>query len=84
MHFTHTPPSKQDILKQAVASELTDATWELDPVSLARALSSKTRKSGLRPLTIDDIDDIGNYDIEIDRFDGVLSKAMKASKHRHL
>jgi hypothetical protein len=83
-HFTHTPSSKQDTLKETISSELADATWELDPVTLARALSSKTRKGGVDPLNIDDIDDFENYDIEIDKLDGILGKAANALKGQTL
>jgi hypothetical protein len=84
-HVTHTPPSKQNILKQTVVSELADATWERDPVT-RRALSSKTRKGGLHPLpvTIYKIDDFINCDVEIDTLDQLLSKAIKALKHEAL
>jgi hypothetical protein len=47
-------------------------------VTLARALSSKTRKRGVDPLNIDDIDDFENYDIEIDKLDALLDKAANA------
>src|ERR1700733_15503249 len=83
-HFTHTPASKQDDMIDSIFSELKDATWELDPVTLARALSSKTRKAGLHPLTIDEIDDLANYDIAIDELEGSLGKASKAFKHEAL
>ena len=77
---------KQDILKQSVAIELSDATcqWELDPVTLTCTLSSKTRKGGLSPLTIHNVNDFGNYDIEIDKLDGLLSKATNALTHETL
>ena len=63
-----------------ITNELADATWELDPVTLARALSSKTRKAGVPPLTIDKIDDLENYDIEIDQLGGLLDEAVQALK----
>ena len=80
-HFEDIPAPKQDILKQKIANELADATWELDPVTLARALSSKTRKAGVPHLTIDKIDDLENYDIEIDQLGGLLDDAVQALKH---
>jgi len=84
MHFTHMPASKQDDMIDSIFSELKDATWELDPVTLTRALSSKMCKAGLHPLTIDEIDDLANYVIAIDKLEGSLGKASKAFKHEDL
>ena len=47
-------------------------------VTHARALSWKTCKGGLHPLIIDEIDHLANYDIEIDKLDGLLRKVTKA------
>jgi len=77
-HFTPTPPIKQDRLKQVVADELADATWHMDPVTLARALSRKTRRADVPPLTIDGVDNFDHYDIEIDQLDELLDNAVKA------
>lgn len=79
-HFGGTSSSKQDDLKRTIANELADAIWELDPVTLARALSSKTRKAGVPHLTIDGVDDLENYDIEIDQLEEPLDKAVQALK----
>jgi hypothetical protein len=55
-------------------SELEDATWELDPKILARALSAKTRTAKAPLLTVDaDFQDqLTHYNIEIDDLDQVL------------
>jgi hypothetical protein len=53
-------------------------------VSLSRALSSKTRKSGLPHLTIEKIDHLDNYDVEIDKLDRPLEKAFGAWNHEDL
>jgi hypothetical protein len=39
---------------------------------------------GLHPLTIDELDDFGNYDIEIDKLGGLLTEAVKSFNHEHL
>jgi hypothetical protein len=80
-HFGHTPPTKQDTLKRTVASELADATWQLDPVTLARALSSKTRKVDVPSLTITEVDELENYSIKIDQLEGLLDDAVKALEY---
>jgi hypothetical protein len=76
--FKHTPPCTQSILKQRIAHELADATWELPSETLARALSFKSRKKDVPPLTIDELDDFGKYDIEIDTLGTLLDDAVEA------
>jgi hypothetical protein len=80
--FPGTPPSYQWNLKQAMGGELKDATWELEPEQLARALSAKTRKQNASPLTIaaDSRDKLEYYDVKIDKLNKELNFALRLFK----
>jgi hypothetical protein len=70
-------PWTQNRLKNMIAHELVDATWELPSKDLARALSFKSRKKDVPPLKIDEIDDFRHYDIEIDTLGTLLDDAVQ-------
>jgi len=75
--FNNTLPTSQDELKAPMPEELQDATWQLDAMRLARALSAKSRKKNAPPLTINSTDSLDYYNITLDKMDDVLERAVE-------